>query len=150
MPAWNDKMAGQQVASGPVSVNSALTALQCIPVLFSKRVSISTSFCACLGYEHHYSCKSNEISLAQRTLAISIEYIRGLHAGKWPDLMISKPDCQYTGIPLDYTGTTLADAITQWCPSGNQVIISIIGIHWTTTGATSTIECHWNNTALCW
>ena len=29
------------------------TALQCIPVLLFKRVSTSTSLCACLGYEHH-------------------------------------------------------------------------------------------------
>ena len=31
------------------------TALQCIPVLLFKHVSTSTSFCACLEYEHHYS-----------------------------------------------------------------------------------------------
>ena len=31
------------------------TALQWKPVLLFKRVSTSTSFCACLGYEHHYT-----------------------------------------------------------------------------------------------
>ena len=39
-----------------------------------------------------------------------------LHAGKWPDLLTSKPDAVITlGYHwTDYTGTTLADAITQW------------------------------------
>ena len=47
----------------------------------------------------------------------------------------------------DYTGTTLADVITQWSSSGNPlIIICIIGTHWKTTGATSTLDCHWNNT----
>ena len=87
--------------------------------------------------------------------------------------------CQYTGIPLDRLhwnhtgwcyhpvvfqwqsrrgshvhrdaiGTKLADASTQWCPSGNPVLICIIGTHWKTTGATSTLECHWNHTAWCY
>ena len=109
--------------------------------------------------------------------------------------MTSKPDCQYTGIPLirphwkttgatgtlgchwnhtgwclhpvvfqwrssvnlhnwntgrplepqvhwDATGTTLADASTQWCPSGDPVLICIIGTHWKTTG--KPLEAHWH------
>ena len=87
---------------------------------------------------------------------------KGLHAGKWPDLMTSKPDSvstlgyhwtDHTGRPLgpqvhwDATGTTLADASTQWCSSGDPVLICIIGTHWKTTGATSTLGCHWNHTA---
>ena len=43
---------------------------------------------------------------------------KGFHAGKWPDLMTS----------------------------GNPVLICIIGTHWKTTGATSTLGCPWNNT----
>ena len=64
--------------------------------------------------------------------------------------------CQYTGIPLDRplepqvhwdaTGTTLADASTQWCSSGYPVLICIIGTHWKTTGARSTLGCHCNHT----
>ena len=46
---------------------------------------------------------------------------KGLHAGKWPALMTSKPDSFSTlGYHwTDYTGATLADAITQWSSSGS-------------------------------
>ena len=43
----------------------------------------------------------------------------------------------------DATGTTLADASTQRCSSGNPVLICIIETYWKTTGATSTLEPHW-------
>ena len=87
---------------------------------------------------------------------------KGSHAWKWPDLMTSKPDSvstlgyhwtDHTGRPLepqvhwDATGTILADARTQWCSSGDPVLICIIGTHWKTTGATSTLGCHWNHRA---
>ena len=55
-----------------------------------------------------------------------------------------------TGRPLepqvhwDATGTTLADACTQWCPSGDPVLICIIGTHWKTTG--KPLEDHWKTT----
>ena len=80
-----------------------------------------------------------------------------LHAGKWPDLMTSKPDyistlgyqwTDHTGRPLasqvhlDATGTTLADA--QWCSNGDPVLICIIGTHWKTTGRP--LEAHWKHT----
>ena len=89
---------------------------------------------------------------------------KGSHAGKWPDLMTSKPDyvstlgchwTDHTGGPLepqvhwDATGTLLADASTQWCSSGDPVLICIIGTHWKTTGATRTLGCHWNHTGWC-
>ena len=89
---------------------------------------------------------------------------KGSHAGKWPDLMTSKPDSvstlgyhwtDHTGRPLepqvhwDATRTTLADAGTQWCSSGDPVSICIIGTHWKTTGATSTLGCHWNHPGWC-
>ena len=75
--------------------------------------------------------------------------------------MTSKPDSvstlgyhrtDHTGAPLepqvhwDTTGTTLADATTQWCPSGDPVFICIIGTHRKTIRATSTLGCHWNQT----
>ena len=90
---------------------------------------------------------------------------KGLYAGKWPDLMTSKPDSvntlgyhwtDHTGRPLgpqahwDATGTTLADASTQWCSSGDPVLMCIIGTHWKTTGATNTLGCHWNHTGWCY
>ena len=78
--------------------------------------------------------------------------------------MTSKPDSvsalgyhwtDHTGRPLepqvhwDATGTTLADANTQWCSSGDPVLICIIGSHWKTTGAISILGCHWNHTGWC-
>ena len=84
---------------------------------------------------------------------------KGSHARKWPDLMTSNPDsvstleyhwADHTGRPLepqvhwDATGTTLSDASTQWCPSGDTVLICIIGTHWKTTG--KPLEQHWKHT----
>ena len=80
---------------------------------------------------------------------------KGLHAGKWPDLMTSKPDSvstlgYHTRRPLepqvhwDATGTTLSDVSTRWCSSGNPVLICIIGTHWNTTGRP--LEDHWKHT----
>ena len=75
--------------------------------------------------------------------------------------MTSKPDSvstlgyhwtAHTGRPLepqvhwDATGTTLADASTQWCPSGDPVLICIIGTHWKTTG--KPLEDHWKHTGI--
>ena len=91
---------------------------------------------------------------------------KGSHAGKWPDLMTSKPDSvstlgyhwtDHTGRPLepqvhwDATGTTLADACTQWCPSGDPVLIFIINWntledHWKATGRP--LEDHWKQTGI--
>ena len=84
---------------------------------------------------------------------------KGSPAGKWPNLMTSKPDyvstlgyhwTDHTGRPLvaqvhcDATETTLADASTQWCPSGDPVLICIIGTHWKTTW--KLLEDHWKTT----
>ena len=83
-----------------------------------------------------------------------------LHAGKWPDLMTFKADSvstlgyhwtDHTGRPLepqvhwDATGTTLADASTQWCSGGDPVLICIVEhagrplepqVHWDATKTT--------------
>ena len=84
---------------------------------------------------------------------------KGLHPGKWPDLMTAKPDSVRTQgyhwtdhterplkpkVHLDATGTTLADASIQWCPSGDPVLICIIGTHWNTNGRP--LEDHWKRT----
>ena len=56
----------------------------------------------------------------------------------------------HTGRPLepqvhwDATGTTLADARSQWCPSGDTELICIIGTHWNTTGRP--LEAHRKHT----
>ena len=75
--------------------------------------------------------------------------------------MTSKPDSvstlgyhwtYRTGRPLepqvhwDATGTTLADASTQWCSSGDPVLICIIGTHWKTTG--KPLEDHGKHTGI--
>ena len=44
----------------------------------------------------------------------------------------------------DATGTTLADASTQWCSSGDPVLICIIGTHWKTSR--KPLEDHWKHT----
>ena len=155
MPVWNDKMAGQQAASGQDMVNSAFTwslrlckeyqffssnvwVLQHHPV---HALDISTIiFFVYLGLQFRWNQLSSNNS--PHTSCIH----KGLHAGKWPDLMTSKPDsvrtlgCHWT----DYTGTTLADTIIQWCPSGKPVLICIIGTHWKTTGRPP--EDHWKHT----
>ena len=76
---------------------------------------------------------------------------KGLQAGRWPDLMTVKPDAPNTlrNHWTDCTWTTLADAIAQWSSSGNPWSICIIGTHWKTTGATSTLGCHWNHNGWC-
>ena len=48
---------------------------------------------------------------------------------------------------LHWNHTGGADAIAQWSSTGDPVLICIIGTHWKTAGATSTLECHWNHTA---
>ena len=56
MPVGNDKNAEQQAVSGQdckFTFYLEFVALQWIPVQFFKRVSTSTSPCACFGYEHH-------------------------------------------------------------------------------------------------
>ena len=124
----------------------------CMPLIWAPLA------CVCLGLQvkwnqfssnnyHHTSCILN-----------------GLHAGKWPDLMTSKPDSvstlryhwtDHTGTPLepqvhwDATGTALDDASAQWSPSGDPMLICIIGTHWKTTGDTSTLGCHWSHTGWC-
>ena len=101
-----------------------------------------------------WGCKSNETNNPHHTSCIH----KGLHAEKWPDLMTSKPDSvttmgqhwtDHTGRPLesevhwDATGTSLTDASTQWCPSGDPVLICIIWTHWNTTGRP--LEDHWQH-----
>ena len=151
---------------GKFSLYLEFPALQWIPVLLLTHVSISTSLCACLGYGHHYSfcvfwvaSQWNQFS-SNNSHHISC-ILKRLHAGKWPDLMTSKPDSvstlgyhwtDHTGRPLrarvhwDATGTILADASTQWCCSGDQALICIIKKHWKTIGDTSTLGCHGNHT----
>ena len=151
---WQDD--GHQAASGQVSVNSAFylefTVLQYIPLLLFKRVSTSTPICACIGFEQHSSfciCKWNQLSSGNSRHTSCIH--KGLHVGKWPGLMTSKPDALGTlGYHwTDCTGTTLAAAIAQWSSNGNPVLICIIGTHWNTTEATSTLVCRWNHTGWC-
>ena len=147
------------------SLYMEFTALQRMPVMLLTHVSTSTLLHAFdmsiirvfvyLGFQVNWNQFSSNNS--HHTSCIH----KGSHAGKWPDLMTSKPDSvsklgyhwtNHTGRPLelqvhwDATGTTLADASTQWCSSGDPVLICIIGTHWKTTGATSTLECHWNHT----
>ena len=160
MPFWNDKMTGHEAASGQICVNSSFT----------------WSLLLCNGYQfcisnvwvlQHHSVHALDMSTIILFVYLRLQYKwnqlssnnsrhtscihKGLHAGKWPDLMTSKPDAPSTlGCHrTDCTGTTLADAIAQWSTSGNPVLICITGTHWNTTGTTSTLGCHWNHTGWC-
>ena len=98
-----------------------------------------------------WGCNSNEISIAQTTLANTSYIHKGLHAGKSLDQLTSKPDALSTlGYHwTDLTGAIMADAISQWSSSRNPQVICISGTYWKTTGVTSTLECHWDHTS-CW
>ena len=154
MPVWNDKMTWQQATSGQVSVNSAFTCS--LPLSTVYHFGSSNAWVLQHHFVHtldmstiivfvHLGLQYKLNQLSANTSRHSSCIHKGLHAGKWPDLMTSKPDALST---LEYhwtcwTGTTLADAIAQWSSSGNPVLIHIIGIHWKTTGATSKLGCHW-------
>ena len=160
-------MAGHQRTSGQVSVNSAFTwslllcngyqfcswlvwVLQHPPVhAFDMSTIIVFVY---LGLQVKWTSSSNK---SHHTSCIH----KGLHAGKWPDLMTSKPVfvstlgyhwTDHTGRPLEpqvhwvATWTTLANASAQWCSSGDPVLICIIGTHWNTTGRP--LEDHWKHT----
>ena len=150
-------MAGRQAASGQVPVNSAFT----WSLLLYMGYQFCFSMCAYLN---------NTLSMPWIWSALQFFYVfflglhfklnqlssnnsrhvscihKGLHTGKWLDLVTSKQDSAST---LGSHWTDYTDAITQWCPSGNPVLMCIIGTHWKTTGATSTLGYHWNHTGWC-
>ena len=107
------------------------TALQWIPVLLLTHVSTSTSFCACLWYEHHYifcvfGVASQMKSVEFKQLSPYQLYTQGVACLEvpWPNDLQTR-FCQYTGIPLNRP-------------------------HWKTTRATSTLGCPWNHTGWCY
>ena len=83
---------------------------------------------------------------------------KGSLAGKWPDLMTSKPDyvstlgyhwTDHTGRSLepqvhwDATGTTLVDASTQWCSSVDLHYWNTLEDHWSQKYTGMPMEPHW-------
>ena len=106
------------------------TALQWIPVLLLTHVSTSTSLCAFLWCGHHYSfcvfgVASHMKSVEFKQLSPYQLFTEGVAC--WDVTWPNDPQtrfCQYTGMPLDRP-------------------------HWKTTGAISTLGCHWNNTGWC-
>ena len=150
---WNN-IGEQQAANGQISVNSAFSwglLLLCNEYQFC--------FSNVWVLQHHsvhalvirsiiifgylvLQFKWNQFSSNKSRHTIYM--LTGLHAGKWPDLMTSKPDYVSTlGYHwTDCTGTSTADVITPWCPSGNIVLICIIGTHWKNTWATGAPGCH--------
>ena len=111
-------------------------ALQYIPVLLFKRVSTSTSLCACLGYEHHYTFvylglqyKWNQPRSNNSCHTNCIH--KGLHAGKWPDPMTSKPDALITlGYHWNHTGWCYRPVAFQWQSSVNMHNWNTPEDHW--------------------
>ena len=158
MPVWKDKMTGYEAASGQVFVNSAINS----SLLLSNACQSCSSNVWLLQHDSVFALDMSTITVlcirGYNWNRLSWNYSRhtscihkGLHAGKWPDLMTSKPDALSTlGYHwTDGTGTTLADAIAQWYSSGNPVLICMIGTHWKTAGATSTLGCQRNHTGWC-
>ena len=131
--------------------------ITCNPVDLSSERSIGTFlrvFSLFSVIPHPEQVKWNQFS-SNNSHHTSCIY-KGLHAGKWPDLLTSKPDSvstlgyhwtDHTWWPLephvhwDPTGATLAGDSTQWCPSGDLVLNCIIGTHWNTIGRL--LEARW-------
>ena len=162
-------MAGHQSASGQVSVNSAFT--------WSLLLCNWYQVCVCSLHmrvlRHHYvhvydmstiiafvyfglQVKWNQCSANNSHHTSCIH--KGLHAGKWPDLMTSKPDSvstlgyhwtDHTWRPLepqvhwDATGSTLADASTQWCSSVNLHNWNTLEDHWSHKYTGMPLEPRW-------
>ena len=161
MPVWNDKMVGHQAASGEVSVNSAFAwslllrnayqfcssnvwVLQHHPVHAVDMSTVIVSLCI-------WGCSLNQISLAETTLCHTSCIHKGLHAGTWPDLLTCWPPNQMSSVHWDTTGQATQEP--HWLmrsPSGlpvaTQSSLHSIGRHRRTTGATSTLGCHWYHT----
>ena len=148
-------MAGHQAASRQVSVNSAFT--------WSLLLCDGYQFCTSNTWvlQHHsvhaldmnaiivlciWCCSSNEINLAQTTLAIWVVYIRGCMLGS--DLTQWPPN-QIMSVHWDTTGQTTLEPQWPMQPVVFQWQSNCIEIHWKTTGATSTLGCHWNHTGWC-
>ena len=100
---WEDDGTASSKWTGFCKISFCLefTARQYMPVLLFKRVSTSTSLCACIVFEHRYifvylglQYKWDHLSSNNFGHASCIH--KGLHAGKWPDLMTSKPDALNT------------------------------------------------------
>ena len=98
--------------------------------------------------------------LSSNNLTIAVVYIRGRMLGsdltQWPPNQILSVHWDTTGQTAledhwshKYTGMPLEPHWLMLAPSGVPVLICIIGTHWKTTGATSTLACHWNHTGWC-
>ena len=157
IPVWDAKIAGHHAASGQVSVNSACT----WSLLVCNSHQFGSSYMRVL---QHHSMHAFDMSTITVFVYLGLQFkwnqlssnnsrhTNCIHmwfdAGKWHDLLTSKPEVVSTlGYHwADYTGTTQADAISRWSSSGNPELICIIVTHWKTTGATGTLGCHWNHT----
>ena len=113
-----------------VSLYMEFTVLQWVPILLLTHVSTSTSLCACLWYEHHYNFEYlglqvnwNQFSSNNSHHPSCIHKEAACYEVTWLNGLQTRLS-QYTGVPLDKA-------------------------HWFTTGATSTLGCHWNHTGWC-
>ena len=146
MPVWNDKMVGQQAASGQFSVNSVFT--------WSILLCNGYQFCSSIVWvlQHHsmhalgmsnnivfvyLGYNSNEISLTQATLAIPVVHISGCMLGNdltwWPPNQILSVHCDTTG------QTTLEPHWLMLSPSGVPEQCNVNLYNW------NTLEDHWSH-----
>ena len=139
---WNE-IDHYQIHNRIPKYNNACMILQCIDLLWPYQ-ALEDFWIMYLKWGWGFSCRGlyilQEISLWQ-TFGDYFEYsaVKSSHIPLLPVYVF-----------LIYINqTTVADASTQWCSSGDPMLICIIGTHWKTTGATSTLGCHWNHTGWC-
>ena len=155
---WQD--GGTQGTSGQISVNLAFT--------WSLLLSTVYQFCSSNMWlvQHHFvhaldistiiafvylglQYKLNQLSSnnSRHTSCIHRGCMLGSDLTQWPPNQTLPVHWVYHW--ADCTGTTLADAIVHRSSSGNPMLICIIGTHWNTAGATSTLGCQRNHTGRC-
>ena len=146
MPVWNDKMTGHQAGSGQVSLNSVST--------WSLLLSSAYQFCSSnVWVRQHHSVhaldrslgllyKWNQLMSNNPRLTCYIQ--KGLHAGKWPDLMTPKPNAPSTlGYHWNHTGWCYRPVVFQWQPNVNLHNWNTLEDHWSHKYTGIPLEPYW-------
>ena len=153
---WQD--GGTQGTSGQISVNSAFT--------WSLLLSTVYQFCSSnMWLVQHHFVHAWDISTIIAFVYFGLQYKwnqlssnnsrhtscihRGLHAGKWPDPMTSKPDAPSSlGVPLgrlhwNHTGWCYRPSVFQWQSNVNLHNWNTLEYRWGHTYTGMPKEPHW-------
>ena len=145
-------MEGHQASSEQVSVNSDLLGVYCYAMHTSSDLHHQSvhalNMSTIIVFVHlRLQFKWNQLSPNNSRHSSCIH--KGLHAGKWPDSITPQPDA-VSSLHWDTTWqTTLEPNWLMLSSIGLPVAIQCWFAHWKTTGATSTLGCHWNHTDWC-